>query len=112
MLKILLVHQNFPGQFRGLTPALLQAGHQVRAISMRPEKVLAGVPNFHYKPSRGSSETVHPWLVSTESAVLRAEAVSARVQQMVREGWVPDMVLGHTGWGEMLLLRPVLPHAR
>ena len=112
MLKILLVHQNFPGQFRGLTPALLQAGHQVRAISMRPEKVLAGVPNFYYKPSRGSSETVHPWLVSTESAVLRAEAVSARVQQMVREGWVPDVVLGHTGWGEMLLLRPVLPHAR
>jgi glycosyltransferase involved in cell wall biosynthesis len=43
---------------------------------------------------------------------LRAEAVSVVVQQMVQQGWVPDVVLGHTGWGEMLLLRPVLPHAR
>ena len=68
MLKILLVHQNFPGQFRGLTPALLQAGHQVRAISMRPEKVLAGVPNFHYKPSRGSSETVSPTVSTLPSS--------------------------------------------
>ena len=111
-MNILLVHQNFPGQFRGLAPALQKAGHSVRAISARSEKNLGGVENFSYKTSRGTSATVHPWLVSTETAVLRAEAVSNLVKQMVGEGWVPDVVLGHTGWGEMLLLRPVLPNAR
>lgn len=111
-MKILLVHQNFPGQFRGLAPALQRAGHSLRAISMRPEKTLVGVENFTYKSTRGSSKSVHPWLVNTETAVLRAEAVSDLVKKMVREGWVPDVVLGHTGWGEMLLMRQVLPKAR
>lgn len=111
-MKILLIHQNFPGQFRGLAPALQKAGHSLRAISSRPEKTLAGVDNFSYKPKRGTSETVHPWVMNTETAVLRAEAVTDVVLQMVREGWVPDVVLGHTGWGEMLMMRQVLPKAR
>ena len=110
--NILFVHQNFPGQFRGLAPALQKAGHHLRAISMRPEKILAGVENFAYHPKRGTSATVHPWLVNTETAVLRAEAVSDLVKEMTSNGWLPDVVLGHTGWGEMLMLRQVLPKAR
>jgi glycosyltransferase involved in cell wall biosynthesis len=111
-MKILLVHQNFPGQFRGLAPALIKAGHDLRAISMRQEKMRTGVPNWGYVVGRGSSKSIHPWVTSTESAVIRGEAVAALVQQMAQEGWTPDLVLGHTGWGEMLFLRQVLPQAR
>jgi glycosyltransferase involved in cell wall biosynthesis len=110
--KILLVHQNFPGQFRGLAPALIAVGHDVRAVSARKEKVLADVSNTPYVTTRGTTATIHPWLMSTETAVIRGEAVSSVVQKMVAEGWVPDVVLGHTGWGEMLFMRQVLPHAR
>ena len=37
-MKLLLVHQNFPGQFRDLGPALCDRGHEVKAIgsSQRP----------------------------------------------------------------------------
>ena len=31
-MHLLLIHQNFPGQFRELAPLWLAAGHQVRAI--------------------------------------------------------------------------------
>ncbi|MDP1649357.1 MAG: hypothetical protein Q8M01_14310 [Rubrivivax sp.] len=34
-MNILFVHQNFPGQFRHLAPALAQAGHAVHALSRR-----------------------------------------------------------------------------
>lgn len=111
-MNILLIHQNFPGQFRGLAPALIAAGHDVRAVSARKEKVLADVSNTTYVTTRGTTATIHPWLMSTETAVIRGEAVSSVVQRMVAEGWVPDVVLGHTGWGEMLFMRQVLPHAR
>lgn len=111
-MKILLIHQNFPGQFRGLAPALIAAGHDVRAVSARKEKVLADVSNTTYVTTRGTTATIHPWLMSTETAVIRGEAVSSVVQRIVAEGWVPDVVLGHTGWGEMLFMRQVLPHAR
>lgn len=111
-MKILLVHQNFPGQFRGLAPALTYSGHELRAVSMRPEKSLATVPNWSYKPLRFSTPQIHPWLVNTETAVIRGESAASAVEQMVSDGWIPDLVLGHTGWGEMLFMRQVLPKAR
>lgn len=111
-MNILLAHQNFPGQFRGLAPALRQAGHTLRAVSTRKEATLAGVPNAPYQPARGNSPQLHPWLLSTESAVIRGQACAAKVEAIVREGWTPDLVLGHTGWGEMLFMRQVLPGAR
>ena len=111
-MKILLVHQNFPGQFRGLAPALIAAGHELRAISMRQETTLAGVRNWSYRPARGNGKDTHPWLVNTETAVLRGEAVAEVVRLMHAQDWVPDVVLGHTGWGEMLYLRQVAPQAR
>lgn len=111
-MKILLIHQNFPGQFRGLAPELMADGHDVRAISMRQESVLAGVSNWPYKPTRGNGQDTHPWLLNTESAVLRGEAVANLVRTLQASGWVPDVVLGHTGWGEMLYVRQAAPQAR
>jgi glycosyltransferase involved in cell wall biosynthesis len=110
--KILLIHQNFPGQFRGLAPALIAAGHDLRAVSARAENFLAGVHNTRYVTSRSTTASIHPWLMNTETAVIRGEAVSKVVQKMASEGWTPDVVLGHTGWGEMLFMRQLLPHAR
>jgi glycosyltransferase involved in cell wall biosynthesis len=110
--KILLIHQNFPGQFRGLAPALIAAGHALQAVSARAENTLVGVRNTQYITTRGTTASIHPWLMNTETAVIRGEAVSTVVQNMVSDGWVPDVVLGHTGWGEMLFMRQVLPHAR
>lgn len=111
-MRILLVHQNFPGQFRELAPALMKAGHELRAISMRREPLLAGVRNWSYKPEQGNTPGISPWLVNTESAMLRGQAAARVLETMVREGWQPDLILGHTGWGELLFLKQVTPNAR
>ncbi len=111
-MKVLLVHQNFPGQFRGLAPELMRNGFALKAISMRPEPELAGVQNFCYQPRRNSSAQLHPWLTNTESAIIRGEAAANMAQEIAAKGWTPDVVLGHTGWGEMLFMRSVLPKAR
>lgn len=111
-MRVLLIHQNFPGQFRELAAALQQAGHDVRALSVRKEAEIAGVPHWSYKPGRSSSPQIHPWLLNTESAVIRGEAAAEMVLRQVAQAWTPDVVLGHTGWGEMLFMRQVLPHAR
>lgn len=111
-MKVLLIHQNFPGQFRELCAALQQAGHDVRALSVRKEAEISGVPHWSYKPGRSSSPQIHPWLLNTESAVIRGEAAAEMVLRQAAQAWTPDVVLGHTGWGEMLFMRQVLPHAR
>lgn len=111
-MRILLVHQNFPGQFRELAPALIAAGHELRAISMRKEEHLAGVRNWSYKPDQGNTPGISPWLVNTESAMLRGQATAKVLESMVKQGWKPDLILGHTGWGELLFLKQVTPDVR
>ena len=111
-MKILLVHQNFPGQFRELAPELLLRGHDVRSLSMRAEGKIGGVLNHSYKPERSSTRDLHPWLVNTESALIRAEAAARAADLIARSGWTPDLVFGHTGWGEMMFMRQVFPRAR
>ena len=111
-MKVLLVHQNFPGQFRGLAPELKRHGFELKAMSLRQEPELAGVQNFRYQPGRSTSSQLHPWLTNTESAIIRGEAAANMTQKIAATGWIPDVVLGHTGWGEMLFMRSVLPNAR
>ena len=35
-MQILFIHQNFPGQFKHLAPALVGQGHQVTAMTLQP----------------------------------------------------------------------------
>ena len=111
-MRILFIHQNFPGQYRGLAPAMMVAGHEVLALSTRKEPNINGIRNITYDVKRANGKNVHPWLISTETAMIRGEAVAKVVQNLSKQGWTPDVVVGHTGWGEMMFLRQVLPKAR
>jgi glycosyltransferase involved in cell wall biosynthesis len=112
--NILLVHQNFPGQFKHLGPALAARGHQVRALSMRPHKPLnwQGVQVLPYRAARGSTPGVHPWMVDFETKVIRAEAAFRHALALKAQGLEPELILAHPGWGESLFLKQVWPKAR
>jgi glycosyltransferase involved in cell wall biosynthesis len=112
--KILFVHQNFPGQFKFLAPALAKRGHQVTAMTM--QKVTAsqwsGVNLVPYAPSRGSTPGVHPWVSDFETKVIRGDACFRAAMRMREQGYVPDVVVAHPGWGETLFLKEVWPNAK
>ena len=59
MKKILLVHQNFPGQYKHLTPALAARGDQVVALTINPAPAMSGVQVFRYGLTRGASSAIH-----------------------------------------------------
>ena len=52
---------------------------------------------------------VHRYLRGREIALRRAEQVRAVAATLKREGFVPDIICAHTGWGEALLLKDVFP---
>lgn len=113
-MKILFVHQNFPGQFKFLAPALVARGHEVRALHMRanaPESY-AGVVMHHYKNSRGSTPNIHPWLQDFETKVIRGEACYEAARDLAAKGFTPDVIIAHHGWGESMLLKHVWPDTR
>ena len=48
-MKILFVHQNYPGQFLHLAPALMARGHECRALTDAVNKRTSPVPTLRYK---------------------------------------------------------------
>lgn len=114
-MKILFVHQNFPGQFKHLAPSLaLEAQHQVVALTMRRDLPAnwQGVRVVPYGASRGSTAGVHPWVADFETKTIRGEAAFLAALQLAGQGFQPDVIIAHPGWGESLFLKEVWPKAR
>jgi glycosyltransferase involved in cell wall biosynthesis len=47
-----------------------------------------------------------------ESAVLHGQAAVREMMKMRRQGFTPDVILAHPGWGETLYAKEVFPQAR
>jgi glycosyltransferase involved in cell wall biosynthesis len=108
-LKILFVHQNCPGQFKHLAPALAAEGHEVVFIGQKNKPTPAGVKRLEYEPHRKVTPNMHPYLVGTEAAVLNGQAVARLSMSLKGKGFVPDVMIGNPGWGETLFLKDVWP---
>lgn len=112
-MNILFVHQNFPGQFKFLAPALVRAGHRVLALTLRNVAGnWQGVRVVRYGLAREPATRLHPWLVDLESKVIRAEACLKAALALKAEGFAPDVIVAHPGWGESLFLREVWPGSK
>ncbi|HTY51174.1 MAG TPA: glycosyltransferase family 4 protein [Steroidobacteraceae bacterium] len=111
-MKILLVHQNFPGQYLHLARHLgAQREHQVVFITQRKEVEIPGVRKILYKPRRTVAQQVHHYLRESEAAVLNAQEVARVAMDLRQGGFTPDVMLGHNGWGEIWYLKDLFPKA-
>ncbi len=111
-MKVLFIHQNFPGQFVHLAAALARdKRNKVVALSIYKLPVPPGVGLRTYTMLRASVPETHPLLQDQEAKVLRAEACAAAAMQLKREGFEPDVIVAHPGWGESLLIKEVFPQA-
>ena len=113
-MNILFIHQNFPGQFKNLAPALAARGDRCVALTLRVEKPTnwKGVQVLPYKIRRKPGEGVHPWLVDLNTKLHRAESCLVAAIELKEKGFTPDIIVAHPGWGESLFLRDVWPEAR
>ncbi|WP_085552260.1 glycosyltransferase family 4 protein [Azospirillum agricola] len=109
-MKIAFIHQNFPGQYKHLAAALAaDPSNQVAFISRRADRDIPGVRRLTYGTRRTAGPPTHPYLLSTENAVLHGQEVARVLLSLRKEGSVPDIVVGHPGWGETLFVKDVLP---
>ena len=113
-MRILFVHQNFPGQYVHIIRRLAQQGqHQLVALGINHLDRSRGIPDslnhFRYRLDRGNTEGVHPLVVETETKVIRAEGCARAAEQLKSKGFTPDLICAHPGWGESLFLKAVWP---
>jgi glycosyltransferase involved in cell wall biosynthesis len=109
-MRFLFVHQNFPGQYRHLALDLAARGHQVAAVgdkaNLRRQRTLVpGIRLLGYEaPARRSAD-------SLSLAIDRGHAAAGAAHVLRREGFTPDVMFAHPGWGEASFLKDVFPQA-
>ena len=113
-MKILFIHQNYPGQYKHLLPYCAARGHQVLALGTRPAKQFPpALPYRAYQYDRSSGNDTDPLALEVESKLIRARScANAAIQLRDHESFNPDVICVHTGWGEDLFLPDVWPQSR
>lgn len=111
-MNILFVHQNFPGQFRYLAPALAREGHRVHALAINQNPVPQGVTLHRYAPKPPEGHKPTPLAADFDTKVIRGEAALGAMLALHRSGFVPELVIANPGWGEALFVKDVWPRAR
>lgn len=113
-MNVLFIHQNFPGQFRHVAPALARRGNQVVALTINaPGDPLPGVTLVNYSARvqakvQAAGKRIGDW----ESKLIRGQAAAEAMLALRDQGFVPDVIFAHSGWGEALFVRSVFPAAR
>lgn len=108
----LFIHQNFPGQYKHLIRHLADdPENTVYFISQPNPNWMQGVIKLVYYPDLASPIQCHRYTVDFEVAVRHGEAVAKSLGMLKAQGVTPDIIIGHSGWGETLFVKDVYPDA-
>jgi len=115
--RILFVHCNFPAQFRHLSRHFAEAGgHEVKFLAQSKEWTAEDHPliSLHrYQLGRDpQGQLCHPYLRRYETAMLHGQAALREALRLSEQGFQPDLIIGHSGFGNTLFLKEVWPKAR
>lgn len=116
-MRILFIHQNFPGQFKHLAPALAARGHEVFALGInQPSIATPGVKVVLHRPqftaAAASTDPDTIALHELRKKMERGMSVARALEALQRSGFTPDLVCAHSGWGEAFYVKDVYPHAK
>ncbi len=109
-MRLLFVHQNFPGQFLHLLRHLVkQGGHEIVFITEENGNAIPGVRKAIYRGPDEQRDATHRDAQEFEHAVQRAQLVAGVAANLKALGFAPDLIIGHHGWGELLNIEDVWP---
>ena len=112
-MKLLFVHQNFPGQFLHLAPEMARRGHECLALTDVVNSRPSEIPVVKYRHEAQKVDPVACRLGRNYTQMSDRGVTVARACLQLREkGYVPDVIFGHSGWGETLFLKEVWPEAK
>ena len=118
-MRYLFIHQNFPGQFRHVAKVLADdPSNEVIGIGEAPN--LKSRPALHarirvlsHQPHGSAHKETHHYLRDFEGHLRRGQTVVRLLLKLRDEdGFQPDVIVAHPGWGEGLFLKDIFPNAR
>jgi glycosyltransferase involved in cell wall biosynthesis len=112
-MRVLFVHNNFPAQFGPLARHLAKVpGVEMAAVGAQTAREVPGVRLVRYPRIDTNVAATHPFARRFDLECRRAEQVLYALSALRAQGFVPDVILAHPGWGETMPLRTIFPKAR
>ena len=112
-MKILFMHNNFPGQYRRITK-FLAPKKKVKMFAATLESNQQKFPQkrVDYKPHREARKNIHPALIATERATIMGQAAYSALLASKKKGFRPDVIMSHSGWGANMFLKDLFPDSK
>ncbi|WP_424932516.1 glycosyltransferase [Amaricoccus macauensis] len=110
--RVLFIHDNFPAQFGRFGQWLSGLGWEVSFATAAKDVSADGIRIFNYAPHREPAKETHPYAQPMEKAVINAQAFARAALAERKEGYRPDLVVAHTGWGAGMFSKQIFPQAR
>ncbi|WP_035242570.1 glycosyltransferase [Desulfobacter vibrioformis] len=111
-MRIVFIHPNFPAQFRHLAGYLgRNPENDVRFITAdsRPEWEIPGVKKIVYQTLALKDPLTIPVIKQCAANQQQAEAVAGVLIALSRQQFVPDLIVGASGWGATAYVKDVFP---
>ncbi|WP_426230704.1 glycosyltransferase family 4 protein [Pararhizobium sp. DWP3-4] len=110
-MHVAFVHRRGFGQFAALATHLVQAGNEVSLITETIDQKIPSVRVIRHRAESGprANPDMARHMGTPDHHARIGHRVADTFDAMGRQGLVPDMVVGHIGWGSMMFLKDVLP---
>lgn len=113
-MKFIFIHPNFPAQFRYLAEFLgKNKKNRVKFLTAnpRPEWEIPGVEKVVFKETPVSEAIDTQGLKNLAIVYDRAQSVAKALMTIRQEGFIPDIIIGASGWGSTLFAKDVFPES-
>jgi hypothetical protein len=110
-MNVLIMHQNFPGQFRHIARQLAATGHKVLGLGAATAPGLDAIKLLRYE-IKNQPKPCNRYMATTLSGTLHGEVTAKILLKLKAQGYAPDVILAHPGWGEALYVKDVHPDVR
>jgi glycosyltransferase involved in cell wall biosynthesis len=111
-MNYLFIHQNFPAQYRHVVHHLAEMpGNQITFITQPNDNAMPGVTKVTYPKDQRAGVNCHAYAADIERAVHGGAAVAEVCRRLRAQGFRPDLIVGHSGWGETLFVKDIFPEA-
>ena len=108
--KILFLHPNFPGQFKHLCCELAKNHEVVFLCQTHYNRKVKNVRRLTMKVVLSSEELESRKLDHFSRTQLIATQYRRAMEKLKNEGWLPEIVISHSGWGAGLHTRDLAKH--
>lgn len=111
MTNLLFIHQNYPGQYREIMPAIAQTG-RANIVFLTQRQELPKPTNHiivRYKTGHAPAKDAYAYSRMFETNCGHGVGAANACREIAKRGFKPDLVIGHAGWGELLFVKDVWP---